>query len=50
MTILIVLCSILLLVLLITWAKLNAFLALLLVSILAGLLLGIPLVHFTQSF
>jgi len=49
MTILIVLFCILVLVLLITWAKLNAFLALLLVSILAGLLLGIPLAHITQS-
>jgi Gnt-I system high-affinity gluconate transporter len=43
MTIFIVLVSILLLVLLITWVKLNAFLALLLVSIFAGLFLGIPL-------
>ena len=49
MTIFIVLLSILVLVLLITWAKLNAFLALLLVSILAGLLLGIPLANITQS-
>ena len=49
MTILIVFFCILILVLLITWAKLNAFLALLLVSILAGLLLGIPLGRITQS-
>jgi Gnt-I system high-affinity gluconate transporter len=49
MTIMIVLFCILILVLLITWAKLNAFLALLLVSILAGLLLGIPLGRITQS-
>lgn len=49
MTILIVLLSIIILVLLITWAKLNAFLALLLVSIFAGLLLGIPLANITQS-
>jgi Gnt-I system high-affinity gluconate transporter len=49
MNILIVLCCIIILVLLITWAKLNAFLALLLVSILAGLLLGIPLSGITQS-
>jgi Gnt-I system high-affinity gluconate transporter len=49
MTILIVLISILVLVLLITWAKLNAFLALLLVSILSGLALGIPLENITQS-
>ena len=43
MTIFIVLLSIIILVLLITWVKLNAFLALLLVSIFAGLFLGIPL-------
>ena len=49
MTILIVLVCILILVLLITWAKLNAFLALLLVSILSGLLLGIPLDRISQS-
>ena len=49
MAITIVLLCILILVLLITWAKLNAFLALLLVSILAGLLLGIPLINITQS-
>ncbi len=49
MTILIVIMSIIILVLLITWAKLNAFLALLLVSIFAGLLLGIPLANITQS-
>jgi Gnt-I system high-affinity gluconate transporter len=49
MTILIVLLSILVLVLLITWAKLNAFLALLMVSILAGISLGIPLSNITQS-
>lgn len=49
MSIAIVLLCILILVLLITWAKLNAFLALLLVSILSGLLLGIPLSGITQS-
>jgi Gnt-I system high-affinity gluconate transporter len=43
MSILIVLFCILILVLLITWARLNAFLALLVVSLLAGFLLGIPL-------
>ncbi|HVZ57619.1 MAG TPA: gluconate:H+ symporter [Chitinophagaceae bacterium] len=43
MTMLIVFCSILLLVLLITWGKFNPFLAFLIVSILAGLCLGIPL-------
>jgi Gnt-I system high-affinity gluconate transporter len=49
MTILIVLLCILILVLLITWVRLNAFLALLLVSILAGVLLRIPLGKITQS-
>jgi Gnt-I system high-affinity gluconate transporter len=41
MTILIVLCCIVLLVLLITYLKINPFLAFLIISILAGLLLGI---------
>ncbi|PWT72321.1 MAG: gluconate transporter [Bacteroidetes bacterium] len=49
MSILIVLCCIIILVLLITWLKLNAFLALLLVSILAGIWLGIPLATVTAS-
>ena len=49
MTIFIVLSCILILVLLITWARLNAFLALLLVSILTGVLLGIPLTGVIQS-
>ncbi|MDR3712461.1 MAG: gluconate:H+ symporter [Puia sp.] len=49
MTILIVVCCIAILVLLITWAKLNAFLALLLVSILAGLWLGIPVGKVVKS-
>ncbi|MGC3970173.1 MAG: gluconate:H+ symporter [Pirellulales bacterium] len=49
MSVLIVLLCILLLVLLITWGKLNPFLAFLLISILAGLLLGIPLVDITKS-
>ena len=49
MNILFVLCCIVLLVLLITWVKLNAFLSLLLVSIIAGLLLGIPLGGITLS-
>ncbi len=49
MHILIVLFCIVILVLLITWGKLNAFLALLLVAILAGLLLGLPLGSITQS-
>jgi Gnt-I system high-affinity gluconate transporter len=42
MHLLLVLFGILLLVLLITWAKINAFLSFLVVSILTGLLLGIP--------
>lgn len=42
MTILLVLLSIAILVLLIVWAKLNPFLAFIIVSIAAGLLLGLP--------
>ncbi|HLY68212.1 MAG TPA: gluconate:H+ symporter [Puia sp.] len=52
MTILIVLICIILLVLLITWAKINSFLAFLVVSMLAGWLLHIPLnkiVHSVQQ-
>jgi len=49
MTILIVVCCILLLILLITWGKFNAFLAFLIVSLLAGWLLGIPLDALTKS-
>lgn len=49
MTFLIIFCCILLLVLLITWGKVNAFLAFLVVSILSALLLGIPLSQVTTS-
>lgn len=42
MAFIIVLFCILILILLLTWGKLNAFLAFLLVSVLAGLLLGMP--------
>jgi Gnt-I system high-affinity gluconate transporter len=52
MTILIVLLCILSLVVLITWAKINSFLAFLIVSLIAGLLLGIPfsrIVHSVQQ-
>ncbi len=49
MTVLIVLLGILSLVLLITWGKVNAFLAFLLVSIFTGLLLGIPFQSITSS-
>ena len=49
MSLLIVACCILLLVLLITWAKINPFLAFLVVSLLAGALLGIPLGDLTKS-
>lgn len=49
MTILIVVCCIVLLILLITWGKFNAFLAFLIVSLLAGWLLGIPLDSLTKS-
>ncbi len=49
MTILIVLFCILLLVVLITWGKINSFLAFLVVSLLAGWLLGIPLTKVVHS-
>src|SRR4030095_1074393 len=49
MSILIVLICIVLLVLLITWGKFNPFIAFLIVSILAGWLLGIPVVDLTKS-
>ncbi len=49
MTILIILFTIFLLVLLITWGKVNAFLAFLVVSIIAGLLLGIPIKDISKS-
>ena len=49
MPILIVALCILLLVLLITWGKINPFLAFLATSMLAGILLGIPLAHIAQS-
>lgn len=48
-TFFIVICCILSLVLLITWARFNPFLAFLIVSILTGLLLGIPPAKITQS-
>ncbi|HVV07512.1 MAG TPA: SLC13 family permease, partial [Puia sp.] len=49
MHILLVLIGILLLVVLITWGKVNAFLAFLIVSLTTGLLLGIPLSTITGS-
>jgi Gnt-I system high-affinity gluconate transporter len=49
MNVLIVFLGILLLVLLITWGKVNAFLAFLVVSIVTGLLLGIPFQSITAS-
>lgn len=49
MTLLTVLLCILAFVLLITWGKVNAFLAFLVISILTGLLLGIPLNTVSQS-
>jgi len=49
MSILIVLFCIVILVLFITWLKLNAFLALLIVSIIAGFLLGMPAIEITKS-
>ena len=49
MTFLIIVLAILSLVLLITWGKVNPFLAFLIVSIIAGLCLGIPLTKITTS-
>lgn len=48
MSLLIILLCIVILVLLITWARLNPFLAFIIVSILTGLLLGIPLQEVTS--
>lgn len=49
MTVAIIIGCILLFVLLITWGRVNAFLAFLFISILTGLLLGIPFNKVTQS-
>jgi len=49
MALLSILICLILLVLLVTWAKLNQFLAFLIVSIIAGLLLGLPLAKVTAS-
>ncbi len=49
MTLTIILFCIVLLILLITWAKINAFLAFLIVSIFTGLALGIPIDKITHS-
>ena len=49
MTIVIIILSLILLVLLITWGKFNPFLAFLVVSIMTGLLLGIPVTEITKS-
>ena len=49
MTFIIILFCIVTLILLITWGKVNAFLAFLIVSILAALLLGIPFMQVTAS-
>lgn len=49
MSLLIILFCILLLVILVTWVKLNAFLSFLCISIIGGLLLGIPLEKITAS-
>ena len=49
MTFLIVFLGIFLLICLITWGKVNAFIAFLIVSIVIGLLLGIPLADITKS-
>ncbi len=49
MTFIIILCCILLLVLLISWAKVNAFLSFLIVAVITGLVLGIPLDKISYS-
>src|SRR5580704_16098219 len=49
MALLIILFCILLLVALVSWAKVNPFLAFIIVSVIAGLLLGIPMVKLTHS-
>lgn len=49
MSLLIVACCIALLILLIAWAKINPFLAFLIVSLLAGWWLGIPVADLTKS-
>ena len=49
MSLLIVACCIIILVLLITWGKINPFLAFLIVSLLAGWWLGIPVSNLTKS-
>ena len=49
MPLLTILFCIILLVLLVSWAKVNPFLAFLIVSLTAGLLLGIPLDKVTKS-
>src|SRR3984893_6465757 len=49
MSLLIIIACILAFVLLITWGKVNAFLAFLFISIITGLLLGIPFNQITQS-
>jgi Gnt-I system high-affinity gluconate transporter len=49
MTLLILFLCIVSLVLLITWAKVNTFLAFLIVSTMAALLLGMPMSHISQS-
>jgi len=49
MTIVIIILALILLVLLITWGKFNPFLAFLVVSIMTGLLLGIPVTEITKS-
>ena len=49
MAFVIVVCCIALLVLLLTWARLNAFLAFLLVSVVTGVWLGLPLQQIPAS-
>jgi Gnt-I system high-affinity gluconate transporter len=47
---LVILFCIVLLILLVSWAKVNPFLAFLLVSIAAGLMLGIPLIKYPALY
>jgi Gnt-I system high-affinity gluconate transporter len=49
MVILVLILCIITLILLVTWAKLNVFLTFLVISVMAALLLGMPLPHIVQS-
>jgi Gnt-I system high-affinity gluconate transporter len=49
MVIFVLILCIVTLILLVTWAKLNVFLTFLIISVMAALLLGMPLDHITQT-